>query len=951
MCYTETMSVDNCADLKPASLEEFILHELTENENSVFVFPSSVAADLWAKKVMESDKVPVLNRQRFIVWDVFKENFLSVRDYSKKPVSSLVRSFFAKKITAENRKVPFLSKLIPIEYAEDSGIFADWLGKLLPQLKNFEKLVSGKSRNQLEKDLLEILRLYGDFLKENNLFEPSWEKTPFRDNVFFPVRNPAFYIVFPETLSDFREYESLLNSGNNIRFLPVTGFFPDNPGKLFEFRDTRQEIEFITCLLLQYHHEYRIPFEEMAVSIPSVEDNSEYLLRELRLKNIPYSVRIGKPLGFTSIGRFFSLVYNCYNENYSFASLKALLLNRVIPWKDRTVIEDLISFGIEMHCVTSWKENEKPVDIWKAAFSCRPKFWNEDWEFRKEQLKMWFKGFSGHLEALAGARSFKNLLTAYMIFRQEFFDTAAFSPEENLIMGRCIEKLEELINLEQDYPDLITGNPCKDFVSVLNEGVYVPQESAGGVNIFPYRVAAGSPYTLHIVFGANQDDCTVVYPGLDGIPSVEKSILCAGDKNPDTDVSVPFFLSYILGSTLEKNKNLPLPGAVFTSATETFNGYKIPHVYFQDSEKNTWTDFGLDSWSLFRKEKQFILDDGAEIKKLFPVQQSGFLSWYRRKTVSGNDSLLRTPFKDAPEIYSFLQNTKRFRGGDVVVSQSDLKEFYKCPASWFFRKFLRIEEMNLDSMLADEKNIGTAVHGILEKFYLYIKETGKKPEDCLPLLGNFAVRIINSDNEFSGPLSKPVFEAMKEKLIALSTCIIQNDIEKGFTDKIIALEQDLYWRYKGVIYHGKIDKITLNSENSLSLIDYKTGELPSAQNYSLEPGTGAVLEDFQMPVYVVLAENSPESVLKGKKIECAAFVGKNSVRVIFPCKAGTRDNFENIQMILHENAETFVSRIKKLDFTVPEEVRYESCFGCGYRTLCRNTYKGNQGNLNGKTRI
>lgn len=940
MCYTETMSVDNYADLKPASLEEFILLKITENENSVFVFPSSVAADLWAKKVMESGKVTVLNRQRFIVWDFFKENFLSVRNYLKKPVSSLIRSFYAKKITAENRKAPFLSKLIPLEYSEDSGIFADWLGKLLPQLKNFEKLVTGRTRNQLENDLLEILRLYGDFLKENNLFEPSWEKAPFKDNVFFPVNNPVFYIVFPETLSDFQEYENLLNSCENIRLLPVSYFLAEKSGRLFEFRDTRQEIEFISCLILGYHYEYRIPFEEMAVSVPSVEDNGEYLLRELGLKNIPFSVRIGKPLGFTSIGRFFSLVYDCYNENYSFASLKALLLNRVIPWKDRSVIEDLISFGIEMHCVTSWKEKGKPVDIWKAAFSCRPKFWDEDWEFRKEKLKAWFREFSGHIEALAGAKTFKNLLTAYMIFRQEFFDVDGFSSEENLIMGRCIEKLEELISLQQDYPDLISGNPCKEFVSVLNDGVYVPQESAKGVNVFPYRVAAGSPYTLHIVFGANQDDCTVVYPGLEGIPSVEKSLLYSGDKNPDRDVSVPFFLSYILGSTLDKNKGLPVSGAVFTCAAETFNGYKIPHVYFQDTEKNVLEDFDFDKWSMFRDEKQLILGDKGEIKKLFPVQQSGFLNWYNRKSVSASDSLLKTPFNDSPEIYNFLLNTKRFRDGVVVVSQSDLKEFFKCPASWFFGKFLRIEEMNLDSILADEKNIGTAVHGILEKFYLYVKETGKTPEDCLPLLDTFAVQVINSDNEFSGPLSKPVFEAMKEKLIALSTCIIQNDREKGFTQEIIALEQDLYWHHKGIIYHGKIDKITLNDANSLTLIDYKTGELPPAQDYTLEPSSGAVLDDFQMPVYVALAENSPESVLNGRKIEGGAFVGKNSVRVIFPCKNGTRDNFENILMILYENAETFSGRIKKLDFTVPEEVRYESCLGCGYRTLCRNTYRG-----------
>ena len=101
------------------------------------------------------------------------------------------------------------------------------------------------------------------------------------------------------------------------------------------------------------------------------------------------------------------------------------------------------------------------------------------------------------------------------------------------------------------------------------------------------------------------------------------------------------------------------------------------------------------------------------------------------------------------------------------------------------------------------------------------------------------------------------------------------------------------------------------------------------------------IERYHPEAPALLAENSPESVLNGRKIGGGVFVGKNSVRVVFPCKNGTRDNYENILMILHENAETFVERIKKLDFTVPEEVRYESCLGCGYRTLCRNTYRGN----------
>ena len=42
------------------------------NENSVFIFPTQMAADLWADKIITESEVSAVSMERFVPWDIFK---------------------------------------------------------------------------------------------------------------------------------------------------------------------------------------------------------------------------------------------------------------------------------------------------------------------------------------------------------------------------------------------------------------------------------------------------------------------------------------------------------------------------------------------------------------------------------------------------------------------------------------------------------------------------------------------------------------------------------------------------------------------------------------------------------------------------------------------------------------------------------------------------------------
>ncbi|MCL2233475.1 MAG: hypothetical protein FWB99_10420, partial [Treponema sp.] len=292
-----------------------------------------------------------------------------------------------------------------------------------------------------------------------------------------------YVIFFPELIEDFAEFDALLEAPRFIR-ITTEAFAPDGQS-LVLYQSAREEIRSAVIELRRLHEEEGLPYEDMAVSVPELEEMEPCLLREFSLRHIPVIRRAGKKLGETGAGRLFALVNECASSRFSFSSLKALILNDYIPWKEREKNKALVSFGIKYNCVSGYIQNGRAVDIWEEAFK----------ETYNDGLRLYYGGLKKHILALAASKNFADIRKRYFAFRHDLLDMETISKEDDAVLSRCIVELSSLIDLEERFndPALVPASPFVFFLSCLGDIEYVKAEQKPGVNIFKWRVAAAAP--------------------------------------------------------------------------------------------------------------------------------------------------------------------------------------------------------------------------------------------------------------------------------------------------------------------------------------------------------------------------------------------------------------------------------------------------------------------------
>ncbi len=259
-----------------------------------------------------------------------------------------------------------------------------------------------------------------------------------------------------------------------------------------------------------------------------------------------------------------------------------------------------------------------------------------------------------------------------------------------------------------------------------------------------------------------------------------------------------------------------------------------------------------------------------------------------------------------------------------------------------------------DAELMNERNLGLLYHGVLKELYAWIRETGPafdaaKAAEYRVKAEEIASRAAANHSEFKGPLAAPIVDSLIGKIVDGVAAMIEADATDldGFVPEF--LEDDIGFSKDGVRYFGRIDRISRRrSDDELVLIDYKSGKVPSAAACIGDANTD--ITDFQMQTYLFLAENSPSSPYRGRKIDHAWFgnirerkfvpiVEDGSVKSLTArSKAVPRDGFENAMAAFHDETARFVRAIRKLDFTRPEKLPASECERCDYRALCRYTF-------------
>ena len=314
-------------------------------QNGVFVFPTQTAADLWADKIITTTKVSAVAMERFLAWDDFKGKSIKSHQKDKTSIPSTMRQIFTAQLICDNAAEPFLTSLIPAEFSKTANGFQNWLSGLLPSLAIWKTYYDKKSEQEKincddeDKDLLKLYERYKAFLDKNNLFDPAWERPP-----FVPDEN-HYYIFFPEILSDYTQYKNLLeNSKDDITLihLPEKNIFEP---KLQFYSNSRTELRAVALQLRKIHLEKKIKWDNIAISVPDMDSYGPYLDRELEIYEIPHVMRYAKPLSASGAGNFFLQLQQCTSSNFTFESIKNLLLNSELPWKEPKLSSELINFG------------------------------------------------------------------------------------------------------------------------------------------------------------------------------------------------------------------------------------------------------------------------------------------------------------------------------------------------------------------------------------------------------------------------------------------------------------------------------------------------------------------------------------------------------------------------------------------------------------------------------
>ncbi len=973
------------------NLIEKNLKEHIDEENSFFVFPTQIAADMWADKIIEISDTRAVAMERFLAWDDFKGKSIKTSQKDKKSIPGTMRKIFADILLEENKKEPFLKTIILPQYIKYSKSFSSTVAKILPSLKLWKNYFdkSKKNYDDQDYDLEELYERYKNFLDENNLFDPAWEEPPFQKD------GNHYYIFFPEILSDYSEYKKILEGSKEDITVITFGDLTEKENdelknqKINFYSDSRSEIKNL-CLYLRKIHEEGIEWNEIAVNIPDMDTYGPYIERDFDLHEIPYLSRHSKPLTSYRSGLLFKNIQQCLSDNFSFESIKKILLNTNFPWKNKNTIQSLINFGKENNCITSYNYQGKFHDVWLESFKNAPASDPNDQRINSE-LKSFYLSLKNSLQMFVNAKSFEEIKKAYFKFKIKFFNQEEFLPQADLILSRQISELCNLIDLENEFSAYKVSSPFSFFISHLDSLSYLEQTKMEGVKILDYKTAACAPFKCHVIVDGSQKSLSIIYSKLNFLREDKREALNIADEN----LSDAFVKLYAMNAQ----------EIYFSVSSKNFKDYSQSYASFDEIErsKTSTKNYQRPDYSedIIKEEKEFILEGKKEFlpSKIYQWQKESHNEW-NKKFLSEEDF----NFSAKEEVKVMLENssvykkTKESGEKSLKASSSALKNYKNCPRYFLFKQALKLKEEDNDGRLLDKYTVGEFYHLIFEKYMnllkeknlgLYIENERLTEEYEVILKEAFEKAFLSFKKSY---LTKEELFSMKEAIFALIKKSIEefSIIFSGYRIYGAELAFSIFDKEKNFIFEGKSDLVLQDkSSDNFCIVDYKSSSIPPNLIYekddSSENDSGETEKakkeraekdnareeemenvtpelDLQMPSYIYLMENdhderkndfSSYEKMPGVKIESAVFynIKKFEARAVFGKKIQNvihpksnddfydREDFNDSMEIFYQQKEIFREKVSECDFSVDEKtVTHENCLTCSFKSICRRTF-------------
>lgn len=958
---------------------ETALLQNIDKPNSCFVFPTDIAASRWADHLLRL-KGGTIAINKFIAWDIFKQNSIKSKVQNKKSIPSALRKIFVSCLIRENAencekgKGAVFHSLIQAKWAGQAYQFTAWLTGILPQLGVWFKKTTGLSIDCIrdsnaeekaagfegdDRDMFVLARRYALFLDKHGLFEPAWETPPFNDD------GTEYFIFFPRSLSDYSEYRQLLEASEHVKIINAAET-DNSPCDSFFYANSRREITEAALYIRALHEKNGINWDSIAVCVPDSQDYEPYLMREFKNRNIPFVKRISKPLSDYPAGRFFRCALDCVSQNFSFSSLVSLLINRNLPWKNISQIDKLINFGIENNCLYSWIEKingkDRHIDVWEDSF-LKPVY-EAGYETKK-----YFEHLKHRLQSMHSASSFSELRRQYFSFRAQFFDMEKCSDETDIILSRCIAELLKLVEIEKEFIKEDSEKEKIDFfsffVNYLGEIFYLARPKTSGAALLPYKAAAAAPFDCHIILGAGQESLSVVYSHLNFLPQKKRKELGISEE----DASADFI-------TLHKFNSVKI--SAFFCSEQTFSGYTIPHskVNFPSEPEISYASdsklkekFAADHYAGESALFSVCASDNPAPLKLHENQLNGFTEWKDRRY---KNLSLNKKWNMAEKTQELVRSYYE-KNGKYSVSASSLKSYFQCSLKWLFERVLTIENVQIETSLMQENISGLIYHAVLNKFFTELKNNGEILLE--PVYSEFDITLPSVyysllERSIDGVFNDfPLIKSERNTRMSVLTSRLMNAGKKDFQfhlEKCLAhflsffagcrvTESEISYQSEkdNFLLNGTIDcvlkDVSEGGDGKYIIIDFKLKNMPSRAECTGDEKNA--VSDFQLPMYITLAEENENikiytalfySILDSNpEVIIGAIKDKNTEKTI-PKNEDDRitydgERYNSIFDEFNKKTKQFAQEVSTGNFTVFNS-QNNNCSDCRCQRICRTAY-------------
>ncbi|MBT3273604.1 MAG: hypothetical protein HN368_10635 [Spirochaetales bacterium] len=891
---------------------DLILEQLPD-EDTLFIYPSEIAASFWSRKVLSGGgPLRALRPDRFISWDTYKEKTFDLTQEAV-PANRLIKLLFTADLLRSNAEgEPFLKKLLIPGLSSSWRPFVRSISRALPALGALwlETELLARIDTDLLADLQEIYRHYSEFLDSHGLYEPGWQVPSETDIESHGV------VFFPQVIQDYEDFGQFLAKTGLIEFDGlVRGMrsgarsgVDDVPAQnLRAFPNAKMEVE-SACLEILKLLETGIPAADIAVSLTSSEGYTEELQDTAALYDIPLLSRLGKPLAEYPAVRLYYLLAEVLSGGFSVYKLKELFLNTAYPWKNPAVGRGLVRFGIENFGLQNHKDSKGFRDLWDAALKKRG---------TPAQLD-YYRSFRRAAVKILQAATFSRLRQAVLQFNRQFLNTDSFTTAWLLPFTAALDELPSLQEASGLVPDLKIESPYSLWLMSLAERVYVTPAKGAGVSVFEYRVAAGIYPDHHFILGVSQTASSVSRRKFSFLPVTE---IAASDgfENNLTDAFLRLYE--------HSGENVHL-----SYSREGFDGpHLAPEYYVAKVEKS---DLLIFEGSPYRKERKYWLGLGSLPEALHTVQRSG-LSYASKAGLAakGND-FTSAPISSA-DLREEIWLRQRRESGEFRISPTSLDVWSGCGFSYFLNYVLKLEETDFDTTYSSPRITGIILHRVLAALTQVLDRelAGRLQENFERAKIILEEEIDRVFAEWRDPVFiHPAWTDERRHISEYLAGFLETESKVWDSARLIAVEESLEIPdfISGIVLHGRIDRISeFNGEQII--VDYKK-RLKSKKSGMVSPENE--LRSFQVPCYLLLTED-----VHGAADQALYYdVTEQKYHQVFGGNKPWFDPTEREDLLSQtRNAvKSMGDTIQAGSFITPKP--RGSCDGCAFRGVCREKY-------------